>query len=145
LDSGESRELDSGELDLEELRECDLESGELNSEESRELESEELDSGELDLGIWTRGSRACLFDGRGSWSSWINKCFAFDHDKRRSENMGRGGRTMRETKGRKRVVIGPVAIEIFIYFIQITLHKSFLRPPPLSLNFWYSSSAFWIL
>jgi hypothetical protein len=30
-------------------------------------------------------------------------------------------------------------------FIQITRQKSFLRPPPLSLNFYHSSSGFWIL
>ena len=42
-------------------------------------------------------------------------------------------------KKRKRVVIGAVAIEIFI---QITRQKSFLRPPPLSLNFYNFTSAF---
>ena len=45
-------------------------------------------------------------------------------------------------KKRKRVVIGAVAIEIFI---QITRQKSFLRPPPLSLNFYNFTTAFWIL
>jgi len=32
-----------------------------------------------------------VFDGRGSWSSWISGFFAFNHDKRCSENMERGG------------------------------------------------------
>ena len=60
------------------------------------------------------GASACCrriswcFDGRSSWSSWISGFFAFNNDKRRSENMGRGGgkdfeRDRKDEKGK----IGP--------------------------------------
>ena len=47
-----------------------------------------------------------VFDGWGSWSSWISGFFAFNHGKRRSENMElRGGG--KDFEGDERIKIVP--------------------------------------
>ena len=62
-----------------------------------------------------------VFDGWGSWSSWISGFFAFNNDKRRSENMGRGGGKdfERDRKDEKGKIVPQSALALLAFEVAV--------------------------